>query len=283
MERFSMFCYKFLGALIFAVLIPNSKITAQGNCLLFEANSGERKACELCYKASKFRQGSKASQLLFDEAIKVGSKFAYAYYQKSVPFFKRGMFAEGKMLIDKAISLEPQNYLFYRAYYYFYNRSYKLCRRDLEELYSNHGANYVTTPGGELEMRILLGISYGMEGKYNEGINWMLNLMEKYKALPHLKGFYDHYCLGRLYYENNQTDLAQAEFEKQLLINDQFADTFYYLGLIKEKQKEIEKATTYYQMALDKMNGKNGGFSSSIFADYNVTKDMVEMKITEVQ
>ena len=50
------------------------------------------------------KQGSKESQLLFDKAISMGPKYAYAYYQKSVPYFKRGLFAEGLSLITKAIA-----------------------------------------------------------------------------------------------------------------------------------------------------------------------------------
>ena len=153
-------------------------LLGQGNCLLYAEGSGERSACELSYRALEYKQGSKESQFLFDQAIEIGPNYAWAYYEKSVPFFKRGLFAEGVFLINKAIELEPQNYLYYRAYWYFYNRSYELCIKDLEELYTVYKTFYTTTPGGEMEMRVILALAYAQSGNVSKGINWILNLMD---------------------------------------------------------------------------------------------------------
>jgi len=274
-----MYYYK-LCILTFSILICSSNsILSQGNCLLYVEDSGNRKACELSYKALEQKQGSKESQLLFDQAITVGPDYAYAYYQKSVPFFKRGLFAEGLLLINKAITLEPQNYLFYRAYYYFYNRSYDLCINDLEELYNQHQASYVTNPGGELEMRILLALSHAYEGQLEKGIDWMLNLMERYKKQPNLIGLFDHYCLGMLYFKNAQYDLAQLHFNKQLTVDSDFADTYYYLGMLSEMNSKRAKANEYFKKAWDKMNRKNGGYSTSFFTEFNTDKASVKMKL----
>lgn len=251
-------------------------LLGQGNCLIYAEGSGERKACELSYRASEYKQGSKESQLLFDEAIKVGPKYAWAYYQKSVPFFKRGLFADGVSLINKAIELEPKNYLYYRAYWYFYNRSYEFCIRDLEELYTVHKDFYTTTPGGEMEMRLILATAYAHTGNISKGIDWVLHLMDTYQDQPHLKGLYDHFCLGILYYQNKQFDLAEAEFEKQLLVHDNFADTYYYLGLIKEKENNSILAKEYFEQALARMNGEYGGHSINLFTEFNTGREDVE-------
>ncbi len=253
-----------------------NSLSAQGNCLVFPENSGERKACELSYLAVEESQGSKESQALFDKAIQIGPNYAWAYYEKSVPFFKRGMFAEGVSLINKAIELEPQNYLFYRAYWYFYQRSYEFCIQDLEQLYSVHQPSYVTTPGGELEMRLLLAMAYAQSGNVSKGIDWILHLMDKYKDQPQLKGFYDHFCLGVLYYKNNQFDLAESELEKQLIVDDTFADTYHYLGLIKEKQAEKKIAEGYFKQAMARMNKEHQGHSINLFTEFNVNKEDVE-------
>jgi len=177
MARFKIYFYKY--SILFLIFLSFNivLIRSQGNCLLYEEGSGERTACELSYLAIEHRQGSLKSQKFFDQAIKIGPKYAYAYYQKSVPFFKRGRLAEGIKLLNKAIELEPQNYLHYRAYYYFYSRSYDLCIKDLEELYSIHKATYVTTPGGELEMRLLLATCHGLLGNVDAGIEWLHKLM----------------------------------------------------------------------------------------------------------
>lgn len=279
MARFSTF-YCRCSYVVFISLIFNFHLLfAQGNCLIYPEDSGERKACELSYKAIEYRQGSKESQLLFDEAIRVGPKYAWAYYEKSVPFFKRGLFAEGVSLINKAIELDPKNYLFYRAYWYFYYRSYELSIRDIEDLYTNHKTTFTTTPGGELEMRLLLAMAHAHTGNVQRGIDWIINMMDSFKDQPHLKGIYDHFCLGVLYFKNKQYDLAEAEFEKQLEIDSKFADTYYYLGLLKEKESNRKMANDYFKQSLDKMEGLNGGYSANIFTEFNTYKEDLEKKL----
>ncbi len=279
MVRFNMYYYSCLCFFIF--ICDVSTLSAQGNCLIYPENSGERIACELCYRAIAYKQGSKESQLLFDKAIELGPKFAWAYYQKSVPFFKRGLFAEGVSLINKAIELEPQNYLYYRAYWYFYNRSYDHCIKDLEALYTTHKISYCATPSGELEMRLLLAMAYANSGKVSKGISWLQHLMDVYKKEPHLKGVYDHFCLGVLYYKNNQLDLAETEFEKQLIVDANFSHTYYYLGLIKEKKSDHTLAKEYFRQALAKINGKNGGYGINIFEEFNISKGDIEKMLAK--
>lgn len=220
--------------------------------------------------------------MLFDQAINVGPNYAYAFCQKSVPFFKRGLFAEGNALIGRAIELEPHNYLYYKAYYYFYNRSYDLCIKDLGELYSAHNVRYVTTPVGELEMRLLLGMAYAHLGNVEKGIEWIQNLMEEYKIQSHLKGFYDHFCLGVLYLQNNELDLAKAEFEKQLNIDHNFASTYYYLGLIMKREFKNALSQEYFEEALSKINRKDGGYSLNIFTGFNTEKTVIENILKEL-
>lgn len=282
MAKFNMFYYSYFQWTFLIFIGATNLLSGQGNCLVFADNSGERLACELSYRALEYPQGSKASQLLFDAAIRLGPKYAWAYYEKSVPFFKRGLLAEGISLINQAIELEPQNYLYYRAYWYFYNRNYELCIRDLEELYAVHKDPYTTTPGGELEMRLILGMAHAQSGNLSKGINWMQNLMDSYKDKPYLKGEYDHFCLGILYYKNNQYDLAQSAFEKQLIVNDRFADTYYYLGLIKEKESNPTLAKVYFKQALAKFNRENGGFSVNIFTEFNTSKEDIEKVLNDL-
>jgi len=186
------------------------------------------------------------------------------------------LFAEGVSLISKAIELAPKEYLYYRAYWFFYNRSYEMSIKDLEELYTVHKAAYVTTPGGELEMRLLLAMAYAHTGDVEKGKSWILNLMDKYKERPHLKGIYDHFCLGLLYYKNNQLELAEAEFQKQLGVDDAFADTYYYLGLINQKKSNKVMADEYFGQALARMNKEHGGYSANLFTEFNTYKEDIQ-------
>ena len=164
----------------------------------------------------------------------------------------------------------------YRAYWYFYNRSYEYCIKDLEALYTTHQESYCTTPSSELEMRLLLAMAYAQTGQVSKGISWIQHLMDSYQEKPHLKGFYDHYCLGILYFQNQQYDLAEVEFKKQLIVNDRFADTYYYLGLIQQKASNPILAKSYFAQALAKMNGEQDGHSANFFVEFNVDQAAVE-------
>lgn len=279
MDKFNMFYFKNACLVAFFLSANIYHISGQGNCLAYPIDSGERIACELSYRANTYRQGSRESQFLFEEAIKTGPKYAYAYYQKSVALFKRGLLAEGISLINKAIELEPQNYLYYRAYWYFYNRNYDLCIRDLEELYTVHQASYVTNPSGELEMRLLLAMAYGHKGHPEKGIPWIQNLLDRYTDQPKLKGYYDHYCLGVLLYMNKQFDLAEKEFQNQLLNDNNFADTFYYVGLLEENKGDAISAKKSFEKALAKMKGQDNGYSVNLFTEFNLNVKDIESKI----
>lgn len=254
-------------------------LSGQGNCLVYPADSDERIACELSYRALEYPQGSQPSQLLFDAAIRIGPNYAWAYYEKSVPFFKRGLLAEGVSLINKAIELEPRNYLYYRAYWYFYNRSYEYCISDLEELYTVHQASYVTTPSGELEMRVILALAHAQSGDVARGIYWMLDLKEYCEGQPSLRGYYDHFCLGLLYYMDHKYALAESEFEKQINFHSEFADTYYYLGLIKARISDFSAAEAYWQQALAKFKGEDGGYSVNFFTEFNINQKDVEDRL----
>ncbi len=256
-----------------------SSIQGQGNCQIYPLESGERMACELSYRAIEYEQGSKESQYLFDQAIQIGPKYAYAYYQKSVPYFKRARYAEGLTLINKAIELEPANYLFYRAYWYFYNYNFQACIQDLESLYQVHQAHYVTTPGGELEMRLLLAMAYALEGSVDKGIHIIEQLMVLYEQEANLKGLYDHYCLGLLYFQKKDYVQAYQHFERQLSYDEKFADNYFYLGRIHQAQGNIDQARKYYQASLERKKGKHGGYNRAIFATYNISTFDIEEQL----
>ncbi len=280
MAKSNMLFYRFY--VVTLLLWHGANISSQGNCLLYKEGSKERQACELSHRVAEYRQGSRESQDLLDQVIKLNPNYAWAYYEKSVPFFKRGLLSEGLWLINKAIELEPNKYLYYRAYWYFYNRSYDNCIKDLEELYTIYNPTYRSTPGGELEMRLLLGISYTYKNNPAKGIKWVQDLMEDYKEQPHLKGLYDHYCLGILYFNNQQYDLAKTEFEKQTSVDDNFADTYYYLGLISQKREENGVAKRFFQIALEKMNGLTGGYSTNLFTEMNIYKKDIELALRQL-
>ncbi len=223
---------------------------SQGNCLLYPEGSNERKACRLAQTTSELKQGSRESQIRFDSIIKLNPNYAWAYFEKSVAYLKRGLVIEGFKLLNKAVELDARSHLTYRAYWYFQNRNYKMCINDLERYYALPKAYmFELTPGGEKDMRIILGLSYAKIGQFYKGIDAITNCINSYDSEDDI-GFTDYHSLGVLYVLNEQYDLAIEALKKQLLINKDISDTYYYLGLAYKGKGNVNEANIWFNDAL---------------------------------
>ena len=255
-------------------------VYGQVNCYIYPENSGERKACELCDEAIKHPQGSNESQLLFDKAIAIGPKFDWAYYQKSVPYFKRGFLIEGLQILNEAIKLNPLEYLCYRAYWYWQYRNYELCIKDLETYYSMPKAYIQFTPGGEKDMRIILGLAYAKMGDYTKSIKTIKDCFATYNDLDDF-GLADYHSLGVIYLKNKQYDEAIKVLKKQLTINKDIVDTYYYLGLANKEKSNKSEAKKQFNNALIKLKDKNRYYNTN--AGYNVYESDIQAEIDYLQ
>lgn len=268
---------KSLSLLLFSI---STVVTGQGNCLIYPEDSGERLACELSYRALEYPQGSAPSQLLFDHAIKLGPDYAYAYYEKSVPYFKRGMLSQGIKLLNKAIELDPKKHITYRAYWYFSNHNFNGCIADLERYYYQLNGILHPTPGGDFEMRMLLAMSYAQTGQMQKAIDLVEYSLHNYESLGYFISPYDYHVLGMLYYFNRQFTDASNAFQKQLSINNRLADTYYYLALTHKSMGNLGEVNTLLKESLDRFDGKKDGFSFNAFANYNVDRSQVIFEIS---
>ncbi len=243
---------------IIVVLALYASIThSQGNCLMYPEGSNERKACRLAQASNEFKQGSRESQILFDSIIKLNPNYAWAYFEKSVAYLKRGLVIEGFKLLNKAVELDARSYLCYRAYWYFQNRNYKMCIKDLEIYYALPKAYmFELTPGGEKDMRILLGLSYAKIGDLAKGIETIANCLKSYKSEDDI-GLTDYYSLGILHVLNEQYDEAIKTLKSQLIVNEDLAETYYYLGLAHKEKGNIEEAKIWFNDAFLKIKNPN--------------------------
>jgi len=56
---------------------------------------------------------------------------------------------------------------------------------------------------------------------------------------------------GKAYLEENNLDKAKIEFKNVLQIDPKFAEAYYYMGLLEEKNKELGKALGNYKKAIE--------------------------------
>lgn len=242
---------KKISFLLFLFLY-NGCLFGQPNCETMKKDSLCYNACLEVYKADIHGQGSYASQKHFDVAIKNCPTLAYAYFEKSVAYLKRGYFPQWKKLIDKAIELKPKEYLFYRAWCQFtFLHNYEATIIDLNKLSKLYSTPFFGVgQNGDYDLRVVLALSYKMIGEKEKAIE----MLEKtFSEKGFFLGIYDYLHLGVLYLETNQLDKAINAFEKQLIENE-LAEVRFYLGKVYYFQgnsikgkEELNKALLLYK------------------------------------
>jgi len=228
-------------------------VLAQPNCNVYKWNNDTLcyQACLEAMQAIEFSQGSKKSQVHFDKAIDLCPTFDYAYFEKAVPYLKRGLFVQWKLLIDKAVELNPRDHLGYRGWCrYQFLRDYEGAIKDIEKLDSLIDYDIGYSINGDYHLNIARALCYkgiGEKKKAIEIIEKQLSL-EKYHPLS-----YDYLHLGVLKLETNDYKDAIMAFKKQIAINDYLAETYYYVALTykamnngEEYLMNIERAKQYY-------------------------------------
>ena len=241
---------KGLIVLVFALLSGN--LYAPPNCEVYKNDEYCYLSCQEAMTAIRYRQGSYQSQVHFDKSIEICSSFAYSYMEKAVPFLKRGLFIEWKKLIDKAVDLEPEEYLGYRGWCRLqFLRDYEGAISDIEELKSlvNYDIGYCQT--GDYHLNIALALCYKEIGDYAKSKSLFIEHM---KSESYIEDLYDYYHLGVLEYELGNFQEAIKYFDKQIEINDYLGETYYFKGMAYKalNQSELyaqclDKAEEYYR------------------------------------
>lgn len=68
----------------------------------------------------------------------------------------------------------------------------------------------------------------------------------------------------------------------QIEMNEHFADSYYYLALIRQEEDKLEESKELLELALSKLGGQNGGYSFNGFDAFNVYKVDVERKLSSL-
>lgn len=223
MEKFQRYYLSFL------LLIVYTNTIAQVNCNAIEGEDC-KKACEL-YNTASDLQGLQASQEGFDRAIELCPDFSNAYMEKAVPYLKNGDFATWKILIDKAVALDPKRHLGYRGWCKFqFLRDYKGAVLDLEELKKYYPEDLGRSLNGDYNLDVVKAMSYSALGQKEKAVGIIERLLA---ARGYVKGMFDHYQLGVTYFELGRYDKALENFEKQSKEYD-FAENIYFKSKVSK-------------------------------------------------
>lgn len=224
--------------LVLLILVLPLYSFSQYNCNVFKLDNNQP-CYEACITATADAgQGTKKSQLQFDKAIELCPTFDYAYFEKAVPYLKRGDFITWKKLIDKAVELSPQQHLGYRGWCrYQFIRDYKGAIKDIEKLDSLRTSDIGYSINGDYHLNVAKALCYKALGQKSKAVGIIEGQLSQngYSPMP-----YDYLHLGVLKMEIGNFDEAINHLKKSIELNPYLADHYYYLGL-SYKKKKLEK------------------------------------------
>lgn len=227
--------------LLMMCLLVTGITYSQGNCNLFEGKCKE--ACELSYEANK-GQGSRQSQELFDKCIELCPTYAYAYFEKSVPYLKQGLFKEWKDLMDKAVKYDPSYLLNRGCNQIQFIRNYDQGVKDLDSLVNiRESIEIGYCPSGEYHAQLLRAISYQKLGNLEKAIELSEELIS---SKNYYQGSFDFFHIGIIHLEAGNLDQSEAALLKQNEY-DEKAENYYYLSKVFEKKEEPFKQREYLE------------------------------------
>ncbi len=240
---------KIFTIIIFCLLPLLSYSQPNCNVYLYKGDTALYKACKFAEENGRgYYQFDRRMHAVYDSALAICDRFAYAYRVKSVAYLKSGDFLTWKKLIDQAVKYEPELHMGYRGWcrYQFF-RDYDGAIKDIENL----------------EKLIAYDIGYSANGNYHLMIAKALCYMEldeKQKAIDIIEkqlakedyeaGLFDYYQLGVCYFQMGNDEKALFYLLKQ---KDQkvLAETEYYLAKIYKSQGKMEEYKSHKSNALE--------------------------------
>lgn len=237
---------KRLSQLILIMLFIQT-VLAQDNCNVFlsRGDSCRYEACKFLKESASHFQLTKEYHEIKDKALEICPEYAVIYKQKSTAYLKTGDFINWKILIDRAVELNPTENLDYRGWCRFqFFRDYKGAIEDIEELDRMVDYDIGYSQNGDYHLNIAKALCYKMIGEKTKAIQIISNQIKKDTSSV---GLYDYLHLGVLYLENNDYDNAINAFKKQSNINE-LAECQYYKALTYRKLNKQEE----YSLSMNK-------------------------------
>lgn len=203
---------------------------SQRNCntYLWEGDSCRYNACKYLEEAPSYFQLRKEFHDIYDEVLSICPEYSDAYRAKSIAYLKTGDFIQWKILIDKAVDIDPKEHLGYRGWCRFqFFRDYRGALEDLDRLESLLDYDIGYCQNGMYHLTVAKALCHKMVGDSEMAKNILIRYISENE--DNLKLF-DLYHLGVLHYEAEDYDEAVEMFKKQEALYS-FAENEYFLAM----------------------------------------------------
>ncbi|GEM_PF-1501176 len=233
---------------------------------------------------ARFEAGNLSGALaLLNDILTVDENNAEVHAKTGVILVRMGRFHEGVEHLKRSIELAPENIAFYKSLAYSYE--FRLQYDDAIRIYRQVGelapADSKDHREAVKKIAFLSATRLARSGNIDKALPVFDRLVQKYP-----KDFLIRYSLGLSYFFLRKMDEAQAEFEKVIEINPQYANAYLNLASIYERKGDVSKAIENLEMVValgvDKPTGKKaqerlGVIEASLIASSGNHQDALDI------
>ncbi|MEL6656700.1 MAG: tetratricopeptide repeat protein [Bacteroidota bacterium] len=199
---------------------------------------------------TNYYQGSPASQLLLEEALRYDPNHALAHREIGVPYLKRGITAAFPHYYGRAADLDPLGWIGWRGYLYLY------FYRDYERALQDFNALDTITPGvvdypQSTSVDFMRGICYLQLDQYDEAIDYLDRHIAHEDSVAGANYVPPEAYLmrGIAQWKKGDTDEAMSSFRTGIALEDYNADLQYWLAKMYVERGDSAKARKWLKTA----------------------------------
>lgn len=241
MRKIILFCF---------VLFSHASFS-QPNCEAYKWK-GDTLKCEACHVAEQragHYQFSREYQEACDRSIAVDPNFGYAYKVKSTAYFKSGDMINAMALMEKAVAINPKEYLGYRAWCRFqFFGDYQGAIDDIEALDAIVDYDIGPAQTGDYHLHVTRALCYKEIDQPAKAIEIIEAEISKD---GYYQGLYDYLHLGVLYFEIGDLEEALSAFQIQSE-HQELSETDYYRAMTFKAMDRLDEARASMFLAQEK-------------------------------
>jgi tetratricopeptide (TPR) repeat protein len=224
---------------------------SQTNCRVF-TDSCRIKACLIYNAADRFPQGSRESQQYYDSAIRACADYGEVWRAISIPYLKRGDFYTWRKYLDKGVALKPRPFLGIRGWCLFkFLRDYEGALDDLRRFDTLTEFHPSYSGDGNYHLYIVMAICERELGNYKQAFHYFSLGIDSMVAQEGEKSVGLSDFLHRAVTKMRTKDYAGAllDLERQKKRYENYAEIYYYEGLVLQSMSREKDAMTSFEKA----------------------------------
>ena len=192
-------------------------------------------------------------QYCLDEGLKKDSTIAYLWQQKAMPLFKARKYEAGMVFLDKAVALDENKWLDYRAFIKcLFAKTYKEAIIDFEKCKAKIGNSYVMDHTYDFH----IALCYLQLNEFEKAEKIFKTDTDFQKQNQGEAHYLDLFYYGISIFEQNRFEEAITVFDRALKEYPAFSDVKFYKALCLRKiSKEAEAKILFEESKKDLENG----------------------------